>query len=178
MSLADSGELPRGRGATVPPPFVGAEPGEAPPSARRRSALDFLGRELRALEVDSMLKKQMEGELAEAKEALRRSHELNEMLNRRIELLEDTLRRERAARGDAEPLEPAPVPRAPTSLASAAARLPPAATVAASAQPGSEPPSAGADDFDFDEALRAMEMRDVPPQQDGSRREPIVARVS
>ena len=53
-----------------------------------------------------MLKKQMEGELAEAKEALRRSHELNEMLNRRIELLEDTLRRERAARGDAEPLEP------------------------------------------------------------------------
>ena len=44
-----------------------------------------------------MLKKQMEGELAEAKEALRRSHELNEMLNRRIELLEDTLRRERAA---------------------------------------------------------------------------------
>ena len=178
MSLADSGELPRGRGATVPPPFVGAEPGEAPPSARRRSALDFLGRELRALEVDSMLKKQMEGELAEAKEALRRSHELNEMLNRRIELLEDTLRRERAARGDAEPLEPAPVPRAPTSLASAAARLPPATTVAASAQPGSEPSSAGADDFDFDEALRAMEMRDLPPQQDGSRREPIVAKVT
>ena len=101
MSLADSGELPRGRGATAPPPFAGAEPlGEASPSARRRSALDFLGRELRALEVDSMLKKQMEGELAEAKEALRRSHELNEMLNRRIELLEDTLRRERAARGD------------------------------------------------------------------------------
>jgi len=123
-----------------------------------------------------MLKKQMEGELAEAKEALRRSHELNEMLNRRIELLEDTLRRERAARGDAEPLEPAPVPRAPTSLASAAARLPPAAIVAA--QPGSEPSSAGADDFDFDEALRAMEMRDVPPQQDGSRREPIMAKVT
>ena len=45
-----------------------------------------------------MLKKQMEGELAEAKEALRRSHELNEMLNRRIELLEDTLRRERSDR--------------------------------------------------------------------------------
>ena len=53
-----------------------------------------------------------------------------------------------------------------------------ASTVAASAQPGSEPSSAGADDFDFDEALRAMEMRDAPPQQDGSRREPIVAKVT
>mmetsp|Transcript_33718 Transcript_33718/g.55679 ORF Transcript_33718/g.55679 Transcript_33718/m.55679 type:complete len:328 (+) Transcript_33718:92-1075(+) len=68
-------------------------------SIKRRAALDFLGKELRQLEVEAVLKKQLEQQVESLMEELRRSQGTAAMYLRRIEMLEAELLRERSRSG-------------------------------------------------------------------------------
>ena len=123
--------------APRPPAFVSSA---GPPARQRRAALDFLARELQALEIESRVKQDLEMQVSSLEHDLQRSEQLNAQYLRRIEMLEQQLLH---ARGEA----PAPAeqeaasssggevfqglstmvpPRAAlsTSLAAAAAKLP------------------------------------------------------
>ena len=122
--------------APRPPAFVSSA---GPPARQRRAALDFLARELQALEIESRVKQDLETQVSSLEHDLQRSEQLNAQYLRRIDMLEQQLLH---ARGEA----PAPAereaassggevfqglstmvpPRAllSTSLAAAAAKLP------------------------------------------------------
>ena len=122
--------------APRPPTFVSSA---GPPARQRRAALDFLARELQALEIESRVKQDLETQVSSLEHDLQRSEQLNAQYLRRIDMLEQQLLH---ARGEA----PAPAeqeaasssggevfqglstmapPRAlSTSLAAAAAKLP------------------------------------------------------
>mmetsp|Transcript_29288 Transcript_29288/g.64160 ORF Transcript_29288/g.64160 Transcript_29288/m.64160 type:complete len:386 (-) Transcript_29288:710-1867(-) len=76
---------------------------EVTPATQRKAALDFLIREMRALEVDSRLKLQLQAQVDELQTELRRARGLAEMYCRRISMLEAELIRERRERLTASP---------------------------------------------------------------------------
>ena len=117
--------------APRPPAFVSSA---GPPARQRRAALDFLARELQALEIESRVKQDLETRVSSLERDLHRSEQLNAQYLRRIDMLEQQLRH---ARGEG----PAPAEQEavssggevfqglatmvpPTSLAAAAAKLP------------------------------------------------------
>ena len=191
---ADPFDGPPRRGATAPrpPACVG---GAGPPSRQRRVALDFLAREFQSLEVDARLKQDLEEQVSSLEERLERSEQLNAQYLRRIEMLEEMLRKERAGESAAAPA-PSGQMHAATTLAAAAAKLPlppppiapsdapqptaitlggpsreqpPAASMpkaTAAAVPPGLFPSAGAEEDEFDIDRLIQEQRDQPlPRQ-------------
>ena len=194
LTQPDPFDGPPRRGATAPrpPACVG---GAGPPSRQRRAALDFLAREFQSLEVDARLKQDLEEQVSSLEERLDRSEQLNAQYLRRIDMLEEMLRKERAGESAAAPA--AGGLQAATSLAAAAAKLPlppppldpsdvPLATMLTLG--GQQPPrqqpagsvpkatamavppglfsSAGAEEDEFDIDRLIQEQRDQPlPQQ-------------
>jgi small-conductance mechanosensitive channel len=180
------GDVPREdyprRGATAPrPPAHISSAG--PPAKQRRAALDFLSRELQALEIDQRVKRDLETQVGSLEEKLARSEQLNQQYLRRIQMLEQELQQARRAAapppadvGAAAPSSAA-APAGPpkllgTSLAAAAAKLPPSLAA---------PPANDAtqdDEFDIDRLIQ--EQRDQPLPQGSAaagKRAPIALRV-
>ena len=81
-------ELPR-RGATAPRPPNCVSGAGGVPAKQRRAALDFLARELQALEIDQRVKHDLENQVTSLEERLGRSEQLNEQYLRRIHMLEE-----------------------------------------------------------------------------------------
>ena len=194
------GDVPREdyprRGATAPrPPAHISSAG--PPAKQRRAALDFLSRELQALEIDQRVKRDLETQVGSLEEKLARSEQLNQQYLRRIQMLEQELQQARRAAapppadvGAAAPSSaaaPAGPPRLlGTSLAAAAAKLPPSlAPPPAGGSAPAPPPARDAtqeasqdDEFDIDRLIQ--EQRDQPLPQGSAaagKRAPIALRV-
>ena len=129
--------------ATAPrPPNCVSNAG--PPARQRRAALDFLARELQALEIESRVKQDLETQVSSLEHDLQRSEQLNAQYLRRIEMLEQQLLH---ARGASTPAE-----RKAASSGGGAAALPPRASLstslaaAAAKLPTPPPPLAPLDD--------------------------------
>ena len=75
--------------APRPPAFVSSA---GPPARQRRAALDFLARELQALEIESRVKQDLETRVSSLERDLHRSEQLNAQYLRRIDMLEQQLR--------------------------------------------------------------------------------------
>ena len=78
--------------APRPPAFVSSA---GPPARQRRAALDFLARELQALEIESRVKQDLETRVSSLERDLHRSEQLNAQYLRRIDMLEQQLRHAR-----------------------------------------------------------------------------------
>lgn len=170
----------RGAAAPRPPAHISSA---GPPAKQRRAALDFLSRELQALEIDQRVKRDLETQVGSLEEKLARSEQLNQQYLRRIQMLEQELQQARRAAapppadvGAAAPSSAA-APAGPpkllgTSLAAAAAKLPPSLAA---------PPANDAtqdDEFDIDRLIQ--EQRDQPLPQGSAaagKRAPIALRV-
>ena len=117
--------------APRPPAFVSSA---GPPARQRRAALDFLARELQALEIESRVKQDLETRVSSLERDLHRSEQLNAQYLRRIDMLEQQLRHARgegpapaeqeAASSGGEVFQGLATMVPPTSLAAAAAKLP------------------------------------------------------
>ena len=118
--------------APRPPAFVSSA---GPPARQRRAALDFLARELQALEIESGVKQDLETRVSSLERDLHRSEQLNAQYLRRIDMLEQQLRHARgegpapaeqeAASSGGEVFQGLATMVPPsTSLAAAAAKLP------------------------------------------------------
>jgi hypothetical protein len=129
--------------APRPPAFVSSA---GPPARQRRAALDFLARELQALEIESRVKQDLETRVSSLERDLQRSEQLNAQYLRRIDMLEQQLRH---ARGEG----PAPVEQEAASsggevFQGLATMVPPSTSLAAAAAklPLPPPPLAPFDD--------------------------------
>ena len=159
----------RGAAAPRPPAHISSA---GPPAKQRRAALDFLSRELQALEIDQRVKRDLETQVGSLEEKLARSEQLNQQYLRRIQMLEQEL--QQARRAAAPP--PADVGAAAPSSAAAPAGPPKLLGTSLAAPPAND--ATQDDEFDIDRLIQ--EQRDQPLPQGSAaagKRAPIALRV-
>jgi len=179
--------------------------GNGPPPAQRRACIEYLSRELRALEIEASHSRALQDRVDELEARVKRAEGAAQMWMRRCDMLEAALLEERQSKGGASsslaaaaallPPPPEELPRCgilpaetpPALVPSPPTSLPPSSWSSSAASLALPPATTATtlgdeeDDFDIDALIAAQQAMPVPKPAAGAgglRREPIRVRVA